>query len=85
MNKYTLGTKQWRKAIDDAVRRTATEISAAVDHMTYQLPKDVPMHIAIGLVVQELASMQPAFMQLVMEDREVKESYWVATAERRHT
>ena len=84
MNKYTLGPKQWRQAIDHAVKRTAAEMSVAMEHMTSQLPKDVPPRIAIGLVVRELTATQPGLLQLIMEDPEIKECYWVASAESRY-
>jgi hypothetical protein len=68
------------KALDRVVKRTATRISRAMDNMERDLPETVAPQLAIELVVRELAQMQPWFMRLIMEDRDIRESYEDATA-----
>lgn len=76
-----MGSSPWHKAVDRETRRTAKEISAALDKMVGRLPKGAAPQMSIELVVRELAGKQPWFMQLIMEDTDIREAYWAATAE----
>jgi hypothetical protein len=69
-------------ALDRVVDRTAAKISRALDAMVRDLPDPCASQVAIEFVVRELAITQPFFMQLIMEDRWIREAYAAAVAER---
>jgi hypothetical protein len=69
-----------RDQFDRAVKRTATQISSALDKMTRELPDSLSPQLALECVVAELAVMQPWYMRLIMEDTDIRESYAAAVA-----
>jgi hypothetical protein len=64
-----------------AVVRTASSISKSLDKMLADLPEDEAPQEAIDRVVWMLAKSQPWFMQLIMEDPDIRESYLNSVAE----
>jgi histone H3/H4 len=72
--------------VDRIVERTAAQISVALDRMVHALPDECFPQAAIKRVIRELVPLQPWYMQLIMEDPDIKETYYKAVAEKeRHT
>jgi hypothetical protein len=65
---------------DRIVSRTARRISRELDSMVNDLPPDAAASAALECVVHELAELQPWFMHLLMENSDLKESYFAAVA-----
>lgn len=72
----------WNRAIDRAVGRAAKTISTAMDRMVQELPENAAPQTGIEEVVRKLASTQPFLMRLIMEDPNIRESYYAAVAKR---
>ena len=61
------------------------QIRAALEKMIDALPEDAAPQMALELVIWELGSMTETppidwFMQLIMEDPDIREAYWAAVA-----
>jgi hypothetical protein len=66
--------------VDRVVQRTAVAVSAALDKMIDDLPQDAAPQMVIGLVMGELAHLQPWLLRLIMEDTDIREAYDAAVA-----
>jgi hypothetical protein len=69
-----------RDAVEQIVQRTAGKFSGALDTMVADLPVEAAPHMAIALVVAELARRQKWLMMLIMEDPDIREAYAAAVA-----
>ena len=67
-------------SVDRITRKTARKISDALEEMVASLPVSAASQMALELVVCELAWKQEWFMQLIMEDEDIREAYWAETA-----
>jgi hypothetical protein len=76
------GSSEWSNAVDRVAERTARDISGALKRMINTLPDGAAPQMAIGLVIARLAELEPWFMQLIMEDAVLRESYDAAVARR---
>ena len=70
-----IGSGKWSKAVDRVTKRTAARISAELDRMIADLPENATPHMAIELVVRELAARQPWFLHLIMRDSDIRSAY----------
>jgi hypothetical protein len=80
-----LGSRKWYKEVDAITQQAAMEIRAAFEKMVRGLPEDAAPQMALELVIGKLGSMTETppidwFMQLIMEDPDIKETYWAAVA-----
>ena len=80
-----MGSQNWETEVDAITHRTAMEIRAAFEKMQRDLPEGAAPQMAVELVVRKLGGMtetQPIdwFMQLIMEDPDIRETYWAAVA-----
>jgi hypothetical protein len=50
--------------------------------MVADLPEEAASQMALELVIVTLADLQPEFMRLIMEDENIRESYYAAVARR---
>jgi hypothetical protein len=68
------------RKVDRAVQRAAAAISKAITKMIVDLPKGAAPQTAILYLVGELAGLEAWPMQLIMEDRDIREAYYAAVA-----
>jgi len=62
------------------VKRTAESLSSAIDQMVGDLPEETSPQRALELVIAELTTLQPWFLELIFEDHLFKEAYEAARA-----
>jgi hypothetical protein len=67
---------------DRIINRTAVRISTELNRMVADLPEETAYQMALELVIVTLADLQPEFMRLIMEDEDIRESYYAAVARR---
>jgi hypothetical protein len=72
-------TRPFDKA-DRIINRTAVRISTELNRMVADLPEEVAAQMAIEQGIIALAELQPWFVRLIMEDGDIRESYWAAVA-----
>ena len=77
-----MGSQKWSREIHRVAKRTAAEISAAMNDMVLDLPEGAAPDVAMARVVQVLGGHQPRFMQLIMEDPVFREAYEAGVAKR---
>lgn len=63
------------------IKRTASQISEAVDAMLAGLPEEVAPHMAMVRLVRQLTALQPQRMRWIMEDAFVRDAFEAALAE----
>jgi hypothetical protein len=67
---------------DRIINRTANRISAELDRMIGDLPEDAAFQMALEQVIVVLADLQPDLMRRIIEDEDIRESYYAAVARR---
>jgi hypothetical protein len=67
---------------DRIINRAAVRISTELNRMVADLPEEAASQMALELVIVTLADLQPEFMRLIMEDENIRESYYAAVARR---
>jgi hypothetical protein len=67
---------------DRIINRTTVRISIELNRMVADLPEEAASQMALELVIVTLADLQPEFMRLIMEDENIRESYYAAVARR---
>jgi hypothetical protein len=67
---------------DRIINRTAIRISTELNRMVVDLPEEVAAEMAIEQAIIALADLHPWFMRLIMEDENIRESYYAAVARR---
>jgi hypothetical protein len=72
----------WQHQADRVIDQAAKRISDALDHMECKLPEEAAAQNALEEVVRQLAKRQPWFMRLLMEDYDIRETYYASVAER---
>jgi hypothetical protein len=67
---------------DRIINRATVRISTELNRMVADLPEEAASQMALELVIVTLADLQPEFMRLIMEDENIRESYYAAVARR---
>lgn len=67
---------------DRIINRTAVRISTELNRMFADLPEEFAPQLAIEEVIVALADLHPWLMRLIMEDENIRESYYAAVARR---
>jgi DNA topoisomerase VI subunit B len=65
---------------DRIINRTAVRISTELNRMVADLPEEFAPQQAIEEVIVALADLHPWLVRLIMEDGDIRESYWAAVA-----
>jgi hypothetical protein len=77
--------RDWRKA-NRIIDRTAAVISKAITKMIVDLPECAAPQMAVECVIRELArsagQSEAWLLQLIMEDSDIRESYYSEVAKR---
>jgi hypothetical protein len=74
-------TRPFDKA-DRIINRTAVRISNELNRMVADLPEEFATQQAIEEIIVALADLHPWLVRLIMEDGDIRESYWAAVARR---
>jgi hypothetical protein len=77
-----MSDEKWSKQIDRVVTRTAARVSADLDRMVRDLPEGAAPQMALELMIGELTQLQPWFLDLIMEDHNLREAHAAAVARR---
>jgi hypothetical protein len=77
-----MGDEKWYEQIDRVVTRTAARVSADLDRMVRDLLEGAAPQMALELMIGDLTELQPWFLELIMEDHNLREAHAAAVARR---